>query len=161
MVTRFRRSRTWVLLVYRLPREPSAPRIAVWRKLRRLGVAQLADGLVALPLDARNKERLEWLADEVIENGGEASIWLADPSSSLDERSIAAKLSAGIAQEYRVVEAAASDTTGTDHSTQRRTLARLRRELARIRQRDYFPPPERNQARGAVEDLARRLEAPS
>ena len=39
----------WVLLSYRLPREPSTPRIAVWRKLRRLGVAQISDGLVALP----------------------------------------------------------------------------------------------------------------
>ena len=43
----------WVLLAYRLPREPSTPRITVWRKLRRLGVAQLVDGLVALPADAR------------------------------------------------------------------------------------------------------------
>ena len=42
----------WVLLCYRLPREPSTPRIAVWRKLKRLGVAQLGDGLVALPSTA-------------------------------------------------------------------------------------------------------------
>jgi hypothetical protein len=34
------------------------------------------DGLVALPLDARNREQLEWLADEVVEAGGEASIWI-------------------------------------------------------------------------------------
>ena len=39
----------WVLLCYRLPREPSTPRITVWRKLKRLGVAQLSDGLVTLP----------------------------------------------------------------------------------------------------------------
>ena len=38
-----------VLLAYRLPREPSGPRVTVWRKLRRLGVAQVLDGLVALP----------------------------------------------------------------------------------------------------------------
>jgi hypothetical protein len=31
----------WVMLAYRLPREPSTPRITVWRKLKRLGVAQL------------------------------------------------------------------------------------------------------------------------
>ena len=43
----------WVLLAYRIPREPSTPRITVWRKLKRLGVAQIVDGLVALPLDAR------------------------------------------------------------------------------------------------------------
>ena len=34
----------WVLLAYRLPRVPSTPRSAVWRKLKRLGVAQLGDG---------------------------------------------------------------------------------------------------------------------
>ena len=34
----------------------------VWRKLKRLGVAQLLDGLVTLPLDSRNREQLEWIA---------------------------------------------------------------------------------------------------
>src|SRR4051794_41954712 len=67
----------WVLLSYRLPREPSTPRISVWRKLKRLGVAQLSDGLVALPADARTREQLEWIADEITEAGGGASIWLA------------------------------------------------------------------------------------
>jgi hypothetical protein len=45
----------WVLLSYRLPREPSTPRITIWRKLKRLGVAQISDGLVALPADARTR----------------------------------------------------------------------------------------------------------
>ena len=60
------------MLTYRLPREPSAPRLALWRKLKRLGVAQLADGLVALPADARTREQLEWAAEEVEEAGGTA-----------------------------------------------------------------------------------------
>src|SRR5215211_4515604 len=64
------RRRDWVLLAYRLPRQPSAPRLAVWRKLKRLGVAQLLDGLVGLPLDSRNREQLEWIADQVVEAGG-------------------------------------------------------------------------------------------
>src|SRR5438093_13586917 len=65
---------SWVLLAYRLPREPSTPRSALWRKLRRLGTAPVLDGLAALPLDARNREQLEWLADEILEAGGEATI---------------------------------------------------------------------------------------
>ena len=63
-------------MAYRLPREPSTPRIALWRKLRRLGVVQLVDGLVALPADARTKEQLEWLAEEVLDAGGEATVWV-------------------------------------------------------------------------------------
>src|SRR5438552_17238224 len=43
----------WVLLAYRLPRDPSTPRSALWRKLRRLGAVQVLDGLAALPLERR------------------------------------------------------------------------------------------------------------
>src|SRR5215468_3117618 len=99
---------TWVLLCYRIPREPSTPRITVWRKLRRLGVAQLADGLAALPADARTREQLEWIADEVTEAGGEASIWLAQPGSAAQERDLAARMAAARAAEYTAVAAEAS-----------------------------------------------------
>jgi hypothetical protein len=80
------RADQWVLLAYRVRREPSTPRIALWRKLKRLGVAQLLDGLVALPLDSRNREQLEWIADEVVELGGEASVWIATPGGAAQAR---------------------------------------------------------------------------
>src|SRR5258705_10034699 len=86
---------SWVMLCYRLPRDPSTPRITVWRKLKRLGVAQLSDGLVTLPADARTREQLEWIADEIIDSGGEASIWLAHPASTDQERQVAARMAAG------------------------------------------------------------------
>ena len=75
-----------MLLAYRLPREPSTPRIAVWRRLRRLGALQLVDGLVALPLDPHTREALEWVAEEVEQAGGEATVWLGEPGASTDER---------------------------------------------------------------------------
>ena len=79
----------WVLLSYRIPREPSTPRITVWRKLKRLGVAQISDGLVALPADARTREQLEWIAEEVAEASGNASIWIARPATVSAERELA------------------------------------------------------------------------
>src|SRR5579884_3561267 len=148
MVTQDSRPIKWVLLAYRLPREPSTPRIAVWRKLRRLGVAQLQDGLVALPADNRNREQLEWLADEVREEGGEASIWLGELASAAEERALVGRLAGAVAEEYRRIAAAAAQ-----EAPSRRTLGRLRRELHRVRLRDYFPPPEREHAQRAVERL--------
>jgi hypothetical protein len=142
-----------VFLAYRLPREPSTPRITVWRKLRRLGVAQLLDGLVALPADARTKEQFEWLADEIVEAGGEASLWLAEAADRAVERGLVNQLRDRAAEEYRAVTA---ELDALDGEVSARALGRLRRELQRIGHRDFFPPPEREVAQRAVADAARR-----
>lgn len=150
--------RPWVLLAYRLPREPSTPRIAVWRKLKRLGAAQLLDGLVALPLDSRTREQLEWLAEEVGDAGGEASIWVGELALASQERELAARMREAVAGEYGAVIAEAERLREAPAGRRRRSLARLRRELRRIRRRDFFPPAEREQAQVAVEQLAATLE---
>jgi hypothetical protein len=144
----------WVLLSYRLPREPSRPRIAVWRKLERLGVARLGDGLVALPEDARTREQFEWIAEEVGEAGGSATVWLCTPASSTQEREIADGMRAARAAEYQAVldEATAAVTAGP--AERARVVRRLRGELRRIGRRDFFPPPERDAARNSVQVLA-------
>ena len=149
----------WVLLAYRMPREPSTPRITVWRKLKRLGAAQVVDGLVALPLDARTKEQLEWVGDEIRTAGGEATIWTARLGSVRQERDLATRMADLVATEYRAVIGAAQHAEDEEPSIRRRTLARLRRELRRIGHRDYFPPAEREAARRAVDALAEVVEA--
>src|SRR5215467_6117187 len=93
----------WVLLAYRLPREPSTPRITVWRKLRRLGVVQLVDGLVALPSSAKNREQFDWLADEILEADGEAWTWTATPGSKEQQRALVARFDEAATEDYRLL----------------------------------------------------------
>jgi hypothetical protein len=145
-------SERWVLLAYRLPRVPSTPRSMVWRKLRQLGAVQLGDGLVALPADARTREQLEWVAEEVTENGGEATVWLGWPLDPAAASAMVARMTAAVAVEYEAVAAAAAAAAET--ATRRRVMGRLRRQLHRIESRDYFPSPRREDARRAVEELA-------
>lgn len=106
------------------------------RSGRRLGVAQLLDGLVALPLDSRNREQLEWIAEEVVEEGGVASIWIAKPATAREERELATAMRERIAAEYGAVIAQADAAAVEATRGHRRTLARLRRELDRIGRRD-------------------------
>jgi hypothetical protein len=144
----------WVLLSYRLPREPSTVRVTVWRKLKRLGVVQVLDGLVALPADARTREQLEWIADEVLAAQGEAAIWIARTGSRAQEQTFARQMTEAVVADYTAVMVAARDALDLDDVARKRTVARLRRELGRIRSRDFFPPVEREKAQRAVEKLA-------
>ena len=144
----------WVLLSYRLPREPSTPRITLWRKLKKLGVAQLADGVAALPADARTREQFEWLAEEVVESGGQAGVWLARPSTASQERELAAQIADARAAEYLELESAAAVAAGLGILARAGALRRLRTQWRQITRRDFFPPPERDRARAALQALA-------
>jgi hypothetical protein len=148
------RAEDWVLLAYRLPRVPSTPRSAVWRKLKRLGVAQLGDGLVALPADPRTREQLEWIAEEVTDHGGEATLWLGRPLDTNAASVVVGRMTATVAAEYDAVAAEAAAASTADAVARRRAVVRLRRELHRIRGRDFFTCPQGEAARRAVEHLA-------
>lgn len=145
----------WVLLSYRLPREPSTPRIAVWRKLRRLGAVQISDGLVALPAGARTREQLEWIAEDVTDSGGSAAIWLARPATRAQQHGLEQVMAAARAAEYQAVIARAAEAAALSDPAARSAAARrLRGELRGIQRRDYFPPAERDQAQAALQELA-------
>ena len=152
MVTQTEES--WVLLSYRIPREPSTPRIAVWRKLKELGVAQIGDGLVGLPFDSRTKEHLELLAAKVIEADGEAIVWSATPGGHRDHARLKRELTEARTAEYlallRDIETTAIDA---------RSIASWRRRWRKIDRRDYFHAPKRDEARLAISDKARELES--
>jgi hypothetical protein len=140
----------WALLSYRVPREPSTPRIATWRKLKDLGVGQIGDGLVALPDDARTREHLEWVAADVVRAGGEAAVWIARTSRTTSEQ-LATQMRAARDDEYQTL---IDDAAGSSASTDARTLQRLRRTLRKIERRDYFRAPLRDRARLAIDALA-------
>jgi len=130
----------------------------VWRQLKRLGVAQVGDGVVALPADARTRELLEWVVGDVEQAGGSALLWIATPTSQQQARLLAGQMRDARAAEYAVIVTGADEARSVDLVVRVAALRRLRAELRRIERRDYFPPPDRDIAREAVRALARSLE---
>jgi hypothetical protein len=65
----------WLLLLYKVKPKPSAGRVYVWRKLKRLGAVLLHDAVWVLPDTPRTREHFQWLAAEIVELGGEALVW--------------------------------------------------------------------------------------
>ena len=140
----------WVLMSYRIPREPSTPRIAVWRKLKAVGALQVGDGLVALPNDPRTLEHFEWLAETVIEANGEAIVWQAT-TTRRDSESMAQRLREERTAEF---EALLAEVTAASPQPDDRSIARWRRELRRIERRDYLRSPGHDEARLAIAHAA-------
>lgn len=145
---------SWVFLQHRLPREPSSPRIALWRALRRLGAISISDGLAALPAAARTIEHFEWLASGINDDGGNASVWVARPTNPATARRLMNESMASIEAEYAQIVAAAGTARAGGDEERRRSLRQLRSELRRVATRDYFRAAGGIEAAAAVEALA-------
>lgn len=110
--------------------------------------------MAALPADARTREQLDWVAGMVVEASGTAGVWLSRPGSMSQERELATDMTAARAVEYRELIALTGGLAGEPEPARRRGLRRLRSQWRAIDRRDFFPPPEREQARRALNDLA-------
>jgi hypothetical protein len=144
---------SWVLLIYRIPREPSRHRVAVWRKLRDLGALYLQDGVAALPEDAVTREQLEWLQLRVREAGGEATLWEARPGTIAEEAELVGAFRSSREEAYQTIIAEVERLRrkaqmGGGALLER--LGKLEREFRAERRRDYFRSPLRLVAAGAL-----------
>ncbi len=79
---------TWLLLHYKLPNKPSALRVYIWRKLKRLGAILLHDAVWVLPDSPRSAEQIQWLTAEIQEMGGSAYSWRVNTILGEDNISI-------------------------------------------------------------------------
>jgi phosphomevalonate kinase len=152
----------WVLLVYRIPREPSRHRVAVWRKLRDLGALYLQDGVAALPEDAVTREQLEWLQLRVREAGGEATLWEGRPGTAAEEVKLVEAFRSSREEAYRTIIAEADHMR---HKAQMggsgvlEQLGKLEREFRAERRRDYFRSPLRVEAAQALKAARKAVRA--
>jgi DNA-binding transcriptional regulator PaaX len=79
---------TWLLLHYKLPSKPTALRVYIWRKLKRMGAILLHEAVWILPDNAHTAEQVQWLAAEIQEMGGHAYYWRANSILGEQEESI-------------------------------------------------------------------------
>jgi hypothetical protein len=123
-------AKSWLLLVYKIPREPTAGRVHVWRKLKQLGAIALQDAIWVLPRTARTQEQLQWLAAEIAELGGDALLWEAEQLYATDADRLRLEFAQTVESEYREILAALKKKD--------RDLAELSKRFRRAQERDFF-----------------------
>jgi DNA-binding transcriptional regulator PaaX len=134
--------RTWLLLAYKVPREPSSGRVYVWRKLKKLGAAALQDAVWVLPNTPQTLEQFRWLAAEISEMDGEVSLWESRHLLDGQEAQLVKQFHEMVEGSYRQILAALK--------RKRPDLAALVREYKQVLAHDYFRCELGEQAREAL-----------
>ena len=137
----------WLVLTWRLPAASSTPRVATWRSLQRLGAVSLTPGAVIL------LEQLEWIAEDIVQRGGDAYVLPVTELPEADEADIRRRVREDRRLEYAQLREAASRTRDD------REVAALQRALERAVERDHFASAGRSSAERAIRQAARRKEA--
>jgi hypothetical protein len=131
-----------MMLTYRVPNDPTASRVFVWRKLKRLGALLLHDAVWILPATAHTREQLRWLATEVAELEGEGSVWECRLTFGADEEAIVAQFRAAVEEPYREILDALR-RKGAD-------IGALSRRFQQVRSQDYFNSETGQRVRAAL-----------
>ena len=66
------RGEGWLVLIYRVPSEPSRLRSTVWRRIKSLGAIYLQNSAAALPAGTGQERALRKLRSEILDMGGTA-----------------------------------------------------------------------------------------
>ena len=67
----------WLLLIYRVPPEPTRLRSTVWRRIKSLGAIYLQNSVAALPASPANERSLRKLRREIVDMSGTAILLAA------------------------------------------------------------------------------------
>src|SRR5438876_4265044 len=94
---------TWLLLLYALPTKRTSARVNLWRKLRKFGAVQLKTSAYVLPDDPAQYERLQWLAKEIRDAAGEATLIRVAEIEGIAHRQIVELFNDARAAEYKEV----------------------------------------------------------
>lgn len=159
---------SWIVFTYSLPsKSSSSPRVAVWRRLRRMGAIAL-NGLQILPERDDCLEAFQWLAQEVRQANGEALIMRVERFEDVSDQSIVEKFRAACWKDYTQLEAEVTSLEATlaprvndqDWASFREALEKLNKQQAEIRRVDFFDCPEGRQLAARLKALAQALSPP-
>jgi hypothetical protein len=69
-----RESTSWLLLIHQVPNSPPYLRVKMWRRLQKIGAVAVKNAVYVLPPSDQSSEDFHWVAREILEAGGDASV---------------------------------------------------------------------------------------
>src|SRR5437660_9235391 len=153
------KSERWLLLLYGLPTKRNSARVSLWRKLRKFGAVQLKTSAYLLPDQPVNYERFQWLAKQIEDAGGDATLIRVEEIEGFSAARIVQLFNNARAEDYEQL------MESIRHAVRRRNkeegekfageLERFQRELIQIQEVDYFNCPVAQDAQMVLGEAGR------
>ena len=160
----------WLLLIYRVPPEPTRLRSTVWRRIKSLGAIYLQNSVAALPASPANERALRKLRREIADMSGTAM--LMSCSVLAGEAEVRAMFQAARNDEYEEIVDKCEDFlrqvqkeydenhfTYAELEENEVDLVKLRNWFAKITERDVFGASGRAACERSLERCEQSLEA--
>ena len=160
----------WLLLIYRVPPEPTRLRSTVWRRIKSLGAIYLQNSVAALPASPANERSLRKLRREIVDMSGTAILLAAGALAG--EAEVRGAFVTARNEEYAEIIDKCEDFlrqvqkeydenhfTYAELEENEEDLVKLRNWFAKIVDRDVFLADRRPATERALETCEQSLEA--
>ena len=160
----------WLLLIYRVPPEPTRLRSTVWRRIKSLGAIYLQNSVAALPASPANERSLRKLRREIVDMSGTAILLAAGALAG--EAEVRGAFVTARNEEYAEIIDKCEDFlrqvqkeydenhfTYAELEENEEDLVKLKNWFAKIVDRDVFKADRRPATERALETCEQSLEA--
>jgi hypothetical protein len=164
----------WILLIHAIPPRPNYLRVKIGRRLQKLGAVAIKNSVYVLPRTGGAREDLQWVAQEIVADGGEASLCESHFIGGLTDEAIAQQFRAARERDYveltklarTLLRAISRPRAKATRSPKGRVppeiaLLRLRRRLEEIVAIDYFAAPARTELESLLRAAEDKLHPPT
>ena len=141
----------WLFLVHQVRTPNSRERVKVWRLTKKVGALLYRNSVYVLPYSKERLEDFHWLAQEIRDSKGEATVFISEAGDDKEDRSLKTLFNAAREKEYN--DLGSRVTRFADRCTQasklnaptidqlkplERELTQLEETLREIRRIDFF-----------------------
>jgi len=153
-------STSWLLLLFSLPTNRNTERVAVWRRLKKMGAVQIKTSTYLLPDEPAQYEQFQWLAQQIRDYGGDSTLVRAQEIEGLTKEKVIAMFNDARSKDYAELRKSLQGFIGRrkkmDADSAAAELERLMRQFREIREVDFFDSPRGHD----IAMLLRRAEGP-
>ena len=151
---------SWLLLLFSLPTNRNTGRVAVWRRLKKMGAVQIKTSTYLLPEEPTQYEQFQWLAKQIRDYGGDSTLVRAHEIEGLTKERVIAMFNDARAKDYgelrKSLQSFIARQKKMDAEEASSELERLTRRFREVRAVDFFDSPRGHD----VAMLLRRAEGP-